>query len=362
MSSFHKIFFVGVVILSVAVGNHFNGVDKASGSKDSSAIISVSYRDHQPGNPSSSETNQLSSQVQVSTTANDVQAGAEPSKPQNSNDDSKSVMYNGALLKADSLVGQGAFRQVAFENPPAIDTRAALIADLQTGKIYFAQNPTLRRPMASITKLMTAMTVLKNIDLTRPLTMEPSGVSAGDDQTLVEAFNSSGSYSGNDILTSMLLVSQNEAAETFANAYGRESFTSALNQAAAELGMNSTNFSDPTGLSVANQSSAADLQKLALKIYQDYPKILEITRKKTATITELNSQKRIKLTNINIFAGTTGFIGGKTGETKAASGNLLSIFSLEKRPVLVIVLGTEDRFGETEKLLSWFENNFKLVR
>ena len=59
------------------------------------------------------------------------------------------------------------------------------------------------------------------------------------------------------------------------------------------------------------------------------------------------------------IAGQAGFIGGKTGHTTEASGNLLSIFDYHNHPVLIVVMGTTDRFGDTTKLLSWFKSNFK---
>jgi D-alanyl-D-alanine carboxypeptidase len=125
--------------------------------------------------------------------------------------------------------------------------------------------------------------------------------------------------------------------------------------------MNDTHYDDPSGLSAGNESTPSDLLKLAQKIYTDYPQVLAITRNPEVTITELNTGKNVAVKSINNFAGRPDFIGGKTGYTDEASGNLLSIFRYEDRPVLVIVMGTSDdqRFNNTLALYDWFTANFR---
>jgi len=72
------------------------------------------------------------------------------------------------------------------------------------------------------------------------------------------------------------------------------------------------------------------------------------------------SSRPVAFSNINHFAGQADFLGGKTGYTDDAGGNLLSLFSYQKRPVLVLVMGASDRFGETRRLLQWFKNSYNL--
>jgi D-alanyl-D-alanine carboxypeptidase len=100
---------------------------------------------------------------------------------------------------------------------------------------------------------------------------------------------------------------------------------------------------------------------LAQKIYSDYPDILKITRTPQVTVIEIGSGDQVIVKSINEFSGETDFIGGKTGYTDQANGNLLSIFSYEEHPVVVVVLGTDDgtRFADTKTLYNWFTANFK---
>jgi D-alanyl-D-alanine carboxypeptidase len=134
-----------------------------------------------------------------------------------------------------------------------------------------------------------------------------------------------------------------------------------MNARAAAWGMTDTHYADPSGLAVGSQSTAADLVLLAQKIYVDYPKILAVTRTPQATVTEVGSGKQVVLKNINEFSGEADFIGGKTGYTDQANGDLLSLFSYEGHPVVVVVLGTDEvsRFTNTETLYRWFTANFR---
>ncbi len=359
MNTFHKIFFVGVVILFVAAGSRFNDTNDANGNPSASVIVSASDQKLVSENVQLTATIKPAAQND-STTGNDIQVNGQSEVLSPTPDNSKSVLNNDALFKSDSTASIGAFRQTGSETPPVIQAQSAIVTDLNTGEVYFQLNPTLRWPTASLTKFMTAIIALKNMDLAKPIKIGEENTTATEEATTSAMFFKAGDvYSGNDVLTTMLVISKNEAAEAFTNAYGRADFMMVLNSTAREIGMSSTNFSDASGLSVANQSTALDLQRMALNIYRNYPKIFDITRKKSATVIELNSKKKTVLSNINTFVGTSGFVGGKAGYTDDANGNLLSIFSYAGRPILVIVLGTDDRFGETSALLRWFEKNFQ---
>src|SRR5581483_1929959 len=160
-------------------------------------------------------------------------------------------------------------------------------------------------------------------------------------------------YTVSDLLHVMLLPSNNVAAEALAEFAGRARFLAAMNGRAEAWGMTNTYYDDPSGLSAGNQSTANDLLKLAQHVYTDYPQILAITRTPQVTVTEIATGRTTIVKSINQFAGTANFIGGKTGYTDEANGNLLSLFSYKDHPVFIVVLGTNDghRFDGTEKLL-----------
>lgn len=263
---------------------------------------------------------------------------------------------NGSALESDSNSLTSLFYRYGSGPAPAIQAQIALVADIKNGGIYFDLNPNIRWPLASITKLLSAVVLSQNIPLNQSATISIEDVPTDKSGTDLVVGNS---YSIGDLRLAMLLESNNEAAMAIANFYGYDKFVGAMNAKAKEWGLDNTNFDGPIGISASNQSTATDLLSLARRVYDQYPEVFKITRTKSAYITELKSGKKILLNNINLFAGRPDFLGGKTGYTEEASGNLLSLFSYKKQPILIIVLGTGDRFGDTEKLLNWFENNYK---
>jgi D-alanyl-D-alanine carboxypeptidase len=264
------------------------------------------------------------------------------------------------MLQNSAAAGSRAFRQVKQTSPPELTANAALVADLGTGERYLDIGSDRRWPTASLTKLLTAAVARERLSATTTVTVTADDVAPDSVPTAPITVGSA--YSARDTIRAMLLLSSNELAEALAGTYGRDRFVAELNDRARAWNMNDTHFDDASGLSIANQSSASDLLLLARKMYSDYSDILTITRQSQGTVTELTTKKRQNIQNINRFAGTTGFIGGKTGYTDAANGNLLSLFSVAGRPVAIIVLGTDDRFGETAALLAWFKDSYALAR
>ena len=240
--------------------------------------------------------------------------------------------------------------------PPALLDEASLVADLKTGTMYETVNADRRWPTASLTKLMSATVVADKLDPSTRITITENMFSADpSEQTLTVG----GTYTVSDLLRLMLLPSSNVAAEAVAAFYGRDAFLAEMNARAAAWGMASTHFDDPSGISAGDQSSADDFLKLAQKIYADYPQLFQITRTPQYTVIEENSGRKSVIKSINDFAGEADFVGGKTGHTDQAGGNLLSVFRNGSRIVFIVVLGSDDRFGDTQALYGWYKANIK---
>lgn len=239
-----------------------------------------------------------------------------------------------------------------------IGARYGLVRYLNSDVKLFERNPDARWPIASITKLMTAIIAseqglpAKTITFTDGMT-----VAEGD----AGNFKTGDTMSGTDVLKGMLLVSSNDAAEALAQTYGRDAFVALMNEKAKELRMMDTTYFDPSGLSARNQSTADDLYKLMSYLQSKHPELLSITRQKKTVITELNTKRKRTIANIDEFAGQAPsagsgqatFIGGKTGYIVEAegNGNLVTLFTRNNQPFMVVVLGSPDRFGETRTLL-----------
>ena len=214
-------------------------------------------------------------------------------------------------------------------------------------QIIFELNPEKRWPIASLTKLMTAVVAFEKMNLDKEIVMTEKVVAtegtAGECE-VGEVFKL------RDLIKVMLVSSSNDAAMAIAEDFGGRDFVNEMQKKAAELKMFSTTYLEPTGLSFINQSTASDLAKLMNYIYFKHPEILEISRQKEIEILDLKSGKKRKILTVNRFAGAPDFIGGKTGYIDEAGRNLISFFEINGKTVLSIVLGSDDSFKETEKL------------
>jgi D-alanyl-D-alanine carboxypeptidase len=254
--------------------------------------------------------------------------------------------------------GTSSYVHTGSDPAPPLDYHEAMVADLESGEIMFGDHDATRWPLASLTKLMTSAVAVDVLDMNEKVTVTPEMFAVDpSDQTLKVGDR----YTVADLMRIMLLQSSNVAAEAIAGGFGRDRFLAAMNARAAAFAMRNTYFSDAAGLSSANQSTADDLLLLAQKIYASYPQIFAITRQTAAIVTNLTTASKSVVKSINDFAGQKDFLGGKTGYTDVADGNLLSIFNFEKRPVLVVVMGTDEasRFANTTTLYGWFTKNYK---
>lgn len=255
---------------------------------------------------------------------------------------------------------------------PVIEAQAAVVKKLGDSSILFEQGNNKQWPIASISKLMTSVVALETLGPDVVVTLSEHAVAT---EGVSGDFSVGEQFTVLDLISAMMSMSSNDAAVAIADFYDKKfmqvpstaastspqtvpapsSFIHAMNEFAKRLSMNETTFSDPSGLSPLNKSTPTDLERLVVYIAKQYPEILAATRAREDQIIELLSRTPRTLGNINRFAGQFDFVGGKTGFTDEARGNLVSIFNYQGTEYLIIVFGTEDRFGETSRLYRWLK-------
>jgi D-alanyl-D-alanine carboxypeptidase len=232
-----------------------------------------------------------------------------------------------------------------------------LVGNLATGEIYLEKDPTVVRPIASISKLFAALVATRHLDPAATVTVLPQSITGFDATNSPSTIHPGESFSIHDILYDMLLVSSNDAATTIADNYARitgtlpadasrADFVSLMNAAVASLGLSSTSFKDPSGLSAGNVSSADDLFYLAQYLYKNQPGILAITKTPEYDVATTTSPDAVhdahQFVNIDPFVYDPHYFGGKTGRTDAAGETMLSLFNLptgvSTDPIAIIVL------------------------
>lgn len=236
-----------------------------------------------------------------------------------------------------------------LEAKSAISVETNLI---DQNRIVVYKNIEAPLPIASLTKLMTAIVVLDNYNSSDIVTVNKSA----DSQTPVKQDVKMGdTMPVQSFLQIMLVGSSNKAAYALAEKIGTESFVKLMNQKSKDLYLENTFFADPTGLSQFNVSTASDLTKLAEHILKNYPAILKISRAK-----QLYVQGFGDVVNTDDLLGEVpDVVCSKTGFTKEAKGCLLLITANpEKGNYLInVVLGAEDRFGEMKQIIDLASNN-----
>jgi D-alanyl-D-alanine carboxypeptidase len=214
-------------------------------------------------------------------------------------------------------------------------------------KILFAKEEKTPLPIASLTKLMTALVVFEEgYDLNEKVLISKQAASR-EDVPVFGNLKEGEELKVEELLELSLVYSSNDAA--FALSEKIPNFVEKMNNLAKKLGMENTYFSNPTGLD-SNYSTAQDLVKLTKYILKNHPQIFEISRR----------PPKYKLDNgiYSIFLPKE-IIGGKTGYTPEAGGCLLFIFRDEKEPNIFyinLILGAQSiqgRVEEMQKLVDW---------
>lgn len=242
--------------------------------------------------------------------------------------------------------------------PPRITASSALIADLDTGEIYLNKNGDDALPIASLTKLMTAVVVSELVYLERSVTLTPSMLTGLQSYPFVAGKR----YRAFDLLYPALQLSSNGAASALAAFLGEKTFVRRMNDKAVSLGMEDTYFEDSTGIGDGNISTVKDLAKLAKYILEKRRFIFDITRGKNYSIFGPNEFTDIE--NHNEFYDDKRVIGVKNGYTKTALETMLTVWQLRRegleRNIVIVILGSFDREKDTLELLGWLKENFGL--
>lgn len=213
-------------------------------------------------------------------------------------------------------------------------------------------------PIASLTKLMTALIILENTSLSEVITVSQAAA-LQDDVPIHGNLKGGEPLSVEQLLDLMLIYSSNDAAFAISEVIGEEEFVEKMNEKAKFLGLKDTYFTNSTGLDpkdseeIPNYSTVRELYTLSKYILENHPLIFDISLKKgpyptTNGVSDLFLPYNQKL------------IGGKTGYTKKAGGCMLVVFENEKENYFInIILGTDspiDRIQEMQRIINWINS------
>ena len=255
----------------------------------------------------------------------------------------------------------GAVQDIVPENSvqpavkPEISAESAISVESNLSdadKILFEKASDTKLPIASLTKLMTAVIVLDNYNLSDNITVDEI---ADSQDSMKQDVKSGDTMPAENFLEIMLVESSNKSAYALSegpgSTPGEEAFVGLMNQKAKEIGLENTFFADPTGLSPQNVSTADDLVKLAEYILKNYPRIADISRVKEFYVPGFG-----EVSNTDQLLGEIPeIVCSKTGFTTQAKGCLLLVMNNPKDNgyLINVILGADDRFSEMKQLIDW---------
>lgn len=234
----------------------------------------------------------------------------------------------------------------------ALSADAYLVADLDTRDVYLEHAAQNEHPIASITKLMTALVANEIISFDRTIAV-PEGALANPPRP---ENNNQKTFPIGVLLYPLLIHSSNGIADSLARYYGAQRFVGWMNVTARSLDMAGTTFVDPSGGSVGDVSTPDDLFRLAAYLVRKKSFIFKITHLPQKTITAADGSSYL-LRNVNSPAADEHFEGGKAGHTTAAKDTMLALFKFmargQSRHIAIIVLGSDNREDDTRRLADW---------
>ncbi len=243
----------------------------------------------------------------------------------------------------------------------SLSANAALVMDGSSGDVLYGKKADQALPMASITKLMTAMVVADaRLDMAEQIVLEPSDFvgpkTASSNLRVGDTLNRA------EMMLMALMKSENPAAKSLARTYpgGYTAFVRAMNAKSKSLGMTSAFFGDPTGLDVRNVASPRDLARMVSAAY-DYGVIRQFSTQQSY---DFNLGSRIlRANNTNSLVRNGGWNIGlsKTGYINEAGRCVVMQAQVNQRPAVIVLMGansSQNRAGDATRILSWLQNRF----
>lgn len=260
-------------------------------------------------------------------------------------------------IPEDQIVAQQ-LRQQSATNSLVLNSACALMYNQDSGRVLFEKNADSQLPVASLTKLMSALVIMRS-----GLSMDEAFTVQREDYNLRSSSFSrlriGMTLTRADLLHVALTGSDNRAIHTLARTYpgGMEAFVRKMNETARELGLRNTSFEEPTGLSPNNRSTAREITRIAAEAYR-YPKIREYSTTPNIEVPTQAGLIQVRSTNRLIREGNWDIGLQKTGYTGAAGHCMVLQSEIGGNRVLMVVLNSTSnngRVADMKKMRDWYE-------
>lgn len=240
---------------------------------------------------------------------------------------------------------------------PDISAQSAYVMDVNSLVPLFSKNETIRFSPASTTKIMTFLTAIDYYKLDDIVTVQRNFVDGSGLH-----FTKGEQLTFENLLYAMMLPSANDAAYAIADNYpgGMDGFVAKMNEKATSLHLANTHYQDSAGLEDDGDYTTAHDEAILASVALQNPIFAKVVDTKKYTVTSLNGPS-YPVENLNDLLGLYGVIGIKTGYTDEAGEVLVTASRRNGHTFILVVMKSDDRFGDTEKLLQMIQNNVTFV-
>lgn len=267
-----------------------------------------------------------------------------------------SILPEARVLSAEVDERPGEPVRVQETLGPDISAESYVVLDVATGKVLATRNPSMVRPVASLTKLLTARTVVDASDPDEIVTVGMNAVRAAREGADMQ-LRAGERLRVRDLLAGLLIPSANDAAVALAEhlAETEAAFAERMNAVAAALGLRRTHVVNASGLDDPRHFSSAYDMALLLSNVWNHPLLGVFLRAESMDVSSIDGARTHRLRTTNRLLGERAdVLAGKTGFTDAAGQSLAVIAESDTSgPVAAVLLGSEDRFADMNLLLNW---------
>ncbi len=240
---------------------------------------------------------------------------------------------------------------------PIVKANAAIVVDMETNDILYAKNVYDRLPIASLTKLMTALVITDELPPEKIIEINDEAYTYNGNKSVTVGLRSGDKMDIYNLLHASLIRSGNDAsvALAVASAGSIEAFAEKMNERVTALGLNDTHFTNPVGFDHPdNYSTAFDLSLIAKQAFRR-PLVREIMTKEIFTLKDASGKERGTFSNTNhLLNSYLEVLGGKTGTTPEAGQCLFFVVKNEEgHEILIILLGSPNRYQEAKVITDW---------
>lgn len=270
------------------------------------------------------------------------------------------VFWKKPQLQLQSLSPMPYISQPVGDRQQFLDKMTAssiYVFDVESGSTLLSKQPDLSSYPASTVKLMTALVAQQQYQGDDVFEVTREAFSTGN----VAGLTMGDKFAVKDLIKAVLVSSGNDAAFVLADNHplGYEGFVLNMNSLAQELKLKDSTFKNPSGLDAEGQLlTAHDLTVLARAVLND-PFLRRVVAFERTQISDVMGQNNYLLESTNELLGKKNVVGMKTGTTPLAEEALVTLVDREDSLVIITLLGSQDRFGETEQIIDWLESNLE---